>query len=298
MIIPDFEGIIACLIYTTIYLFNQTMAMLFSITKAALVTGSIVLTLVIVLVLLVIIARKRRRLNIAKIEKQIKTADYAHTVLQSQLEIQEQTLKKISQEIHENIGQILSLVKLNINTMNCDEPEVLQGKIDDSKVMITKAIQDLRDLSKTLDADYVIRMGLPKSIEYELELIKKSGGFNTQLLIEGNYYRLDPSQELILFRIVQEVFDNTIKHSKATSIMVYIQFEACKFLLKIKDNGIGFNVNSLADNDYSFDQKGIGNMHTRAKMINTNLSLYSSPGKGTTVELTLPIETFKSAFVC
>ena len=200
-----------------------------------------------------------------------------------------QTLKNISQEIHDNIGQVLSLVKLNINTMDCDEPKALQGKINDSRHLITKAIQDLRDLSKSLDTDYVTDMGLVRSVEYELEMIKKTGLFKIQYEIKGTPYKLKPQQELIFFRIVQEALHNIIRHAKATAIDVRLNFDTEVFTLQIADNGVGFDAGQLEVNNYNSLGLGIRNMHNRAGMINVDFKLISALQKGTTVTLTLPL---------
>lgn len=187
--------------------------MFLSITKTGLYAGAFIFLIFLILVMAKLFTLKNKKAR-CLVEKQKEASEYEQTILQTQLEIQEQTLKNISQEIHENIGQVLSLVKLNINTMDCEQPEILQEKIDDSKVMITKAIRDLRALSRSLDADYVIKNGLMNSIEYELELIKKTGSFETRFMVEGDARRIDTDKALILFRIVQEILQNIIKHAK------------------------------------------------------------------------------------
>lgn len=215
--------------------------------------------------------------------------EFAQTLLQTQLEIQEQTLKNISQEIHDNIGQVLSLAKLNVNTMNCDDPEKLREKIADSKHLISKAIQDLRDLSRSLNTDYVVDMGLLRSVEYELEMIRKAGAIETKLQVEGKPYRLEQQQELILFRIVQEILHNIIKHAKATEIVVQFGFDADVFKLSVADNGVGFDASKLESADYSGFGLGIRNMYNRAKMINTKFHLSSTSGEGVCIDLALPV---------
>ena len=219
--------------------------------------------------------------------------NYMQEIHKAQLEIQEQTHKKNSQEKHDNIGQVLSLVKLNINTMDCDEPKALQGKINDSRHLITKAIQDLRDLSKSLDTDYVTDMGLIRSVEYELEMIKKTGVYKIQFEIKGEPYRLKHQQELIFFRIVQEALHNIIKHAKATAIAVQLMFEPEMFTLQITDNGIGFDTSQLEQNNFNGLGLGIRNMHNRATMINADFKLISALEKGTTITLTLLLQTSK-----
>ncbi len=121
-------------------------------------------------------------------KEQLLKFQFDQASLEAQLEIQEQTLKNISQEIHDNIGQALILLKLNITSMDLGQPEMLIEKIDLSKVMISTAIQDLRTLAKTLNTDYVSEVGLLKSIDHEFELIKKSSCYRVTCILEGEEY--------------------------------------------------------------------------------------------------------------
>jgi two-component system, NarL family, sensor kinase len=255
---------------------------------ATAIIGTLFTLLMVSFITVFIVLYQKRHNNYLK-EKQSLEIKFTQTLLQTQLEIQEQTFKNISQEIHDNIGQVLSLAKLNINTMDCNEPATLQEKIDDSKHLISKAIQDLRDLSRSLNTDYVVEMGLLRSIEYELELIKRTGAIDTVLNVEGKPYRLQQQQELILFRIVQEVLHNIIKHAAATNIDVTVQFGSLLLVLTVADNGVGFDASKLEAEDYSNFGLGIRNMHNRAKMINTGFALTSTIGRGVTVVLSLPV---------
>jgi signal transduction histidine kinase len=216
--------------------------------------------------------------------------EFSQTLLQSQLEIQEQTLRNISQEIHDNIGQALSLAKLNLNTMSLDDTEQLLQKIGNSKELVSKAIVDLRDLSRSLNTDYVEEMGLIRSVEYELEMLRKGGTHQTGLVIEGSVYRFDKQKELITFRIVQEVLNNIIKHAKAGRIDVYALYNGDALELSITDNGQGVDLSPLNENNSGNFGLGIRNMHNRAKLIGATFSMSSSIGNGTTVKINLPKE--------
>src|SRR5258708_2853029 len=140
--------------------------------------------------------RRRHRKHLR--EKEQLRLSYERELLKSQLEIQEQTFKHISQEIHDNIGQMLSLAKLNLATMDVAQPAGLEQKIGDSKKLVSQAIYDLRNLSHGLSTDYIADRGLVKAIEHELEMIKKSGGYETVFLMECALYHLDSQNELIL----------------------------------------------------------------------------------------------------
>jgi len=247
----------------------------------------LLLGIFIVLFLLFHITKQKKN----KDEKVKIQAEYIQTLLQSQIEIQEQTLKNISEEIHDNIGQVLSLAKFNLGTVDFNRSHDLESKIEDSKQLVAKAIQDLRDLSRSLHTDYIQQRGLLRAIEYELELLGRAGRHKTQLSIQGAVYSIDPQKELILFRIVQEVLANAIKHANATVIMVSLHYQQNAFRLTISDNGTGFNASIIELNGSTVTNAGLGikNMRNRAKLIGAEYSLTSIVGEGTTVQLILPL---------
>ncbi|MDQ6844108.1 MAG: ATP-binding protein [Bacteroidota bacterium] len=251
------------------------------------IIGSIITLILFAFIISFLFINQRRHFNYLK-EKQTQQTQFQQTLLKSQLEIQEQTLKNVSLELHDNVGQVLSLVKLNINTMSAATKEKLNEKINESRELISKAIQDLRDLSRSINTDYVMDTGLINLIEHELDVLKKAGNYDTNLTIDGNPRSLEKQKELILFRIVQEVFHNIIKHAKATTIDVRIMFEPGVFSLTIIDNGIGFDAKQLELKKSEDFGLGIRSMHNRANLINSEFKLISSVGKGTNVILTMP----------
>lgn len=242
--------------------------------------------------IIISVVRYNNRLSKHLQETQLLQTQFSQTLLQTQLEIQEQTLKNISQEIHDNIGQVLSLAKLNINTMSGASTEVLEEKISTSKELISKAIQDLRDLSRSLNTDYIIEVGLLRAVEYEMELMNKAGVCTTQLTTHGSSYRLDANKELIIFRIVQEVFHNIIKHAHAKHITTSVHFTPTIFEMVITDDGIGFDASTITHQT----GKGLGlsNMHNRATLIGGQFHLTSTLQQGTTVVIALPVSTHKT----
>jgi two-component system NarL family sensor kinase len=231
----------------------------------------------------------RRRHSKWLLERQQLKLSYEQELLKARLEIQEQTFRNISQEIHDNIGQVLSLAKLNISTMENAQPAILKQKIDDSKNLVSKAIHDLSNLSRGLSTDYIADLGLPRAIEHELEMIKKSGDYETLFQSEGSPYILDKQKELIIYRILQETLNNIIKHSVARKIIIYLLYRPEEFKLIITDNGIGFDLTPLNDNTSS--GLGIRNMHNRAQLIGAGFLISSTLEKGTSVSITVPVAT-------
>lgn len=220
-------------------------------------------------------------------ERQLLEAMYKQTLLQTQLEIQEQTFQNISQEIHDNIGQVLTLAKLNLNTVGTDIPEPAGEKVLRSKELVSKAISDLRDLSKSLNTDMVKELGLYEIVQRELIMVSRSGQFQANFTADGDPQRFDKQKELIIFRIFQELLHNIIKHSNAKTINVQLVYTTGQFGLTVYDDGKGFDTASLST-EQSFGL-GLRNMQNRATLIGATLQLHSVPGQGTTAYIELPL---------
>lgn len=258
----------------------------YEVVTGVVITISVFLMAGFFILVLVAYINQRKKKHIE--EKKTMQVNFQQELLRTQLEIQEQTFKNISQEIHDNIGQVLSLAKLNLATADLNKAEALQQKIEDSRKLVAKAILDLRDLSRSLNTDYLADMGLGRCVEYELELIKKTGSFETQLITEGCGYPLGQQRELILFRILQEVISNIIKHAKASLITVELCYEPHAFSLRVTDNGQGFDLGILREGQHLEEGLGIKNMHNRAQLIGAQFSMTSTIQKGTVVDVRLP----------
>jgi two-component system, NarL family, sensor kinase len=135
----------------------------------------------------------------------------------------------------------------------------------------------------------VQEMGLVRSVEYELELLKKTGTIETLLTIEGKKVKLEQQKELILFRIVQEAIHNIMKHAEAKKITVTIQFTASDLSIRVTDDGKGFDVSTLNDEGNRVFGLGLRNMHNRATLIGAKFSVTSILQQGTEVYISLPI---------
>jgi len=246
------------------------------------IVGSIILALVAIFIVSFMFAYTKRH-NRYLMEKTEMQSQFQQELLRTQMEIQEQTFKTISQEIHDNIGQMLSLAKLNLSKFEIDRQNSDEAVLS-AKDLVSKAVSDLRDLSKTLNTDTISTIGLIKSIELELQLVEKTTGIKTEMQTSGVVKKLQPQQELILFRIVQESLHNSIKHASPTLLSVEANFDHDVFHLTVADNGKGFN--------HSVDHaggSGLRNMQSRSRLIGAEWNLESDPEKGTQIHITIPL---------
>jgi len=165
-------------------------------TIIVIIACAVILFLVIFFYLLIIQLHRRRVLY----EKEMfdLKAQYERTIFESQLEIQEQTLRNISQEIHDNIGQVLSLAKLNLNTI----PQIESSdKIALTEELLGKAINDLRDLSKSLHPEKIVEIGLPNAIRNELQVMQKAAKLSAELVTNDKEVKLSDEKCIIVFRM-------------------------------------------------------------------------------------------------
>ena len=212
-------------------------------------------------------------------------SSFENTLLSSQIEIQEQTFQNISREIHDNIGLSLTLSKLNliVSTENLSDL-VLKNKLSSSVNLISTAIEDLRNISRSLSSDSISRNGFISALEDEISTINKLGITNVSLSIVG-FERFFPSNtELVLFRIVQEALNNAIKHSNAKSIQIATKFKKREVEIEIIDDGVGFCI----DETQSLKGSGVINMSARTKLINGKFNILSD-SQGTRVIINIPI---------
>jgi signal transduction histidine kinase len=254
------------------------------------VIGTIIFLLLTFLIIILTFLYQRRRYQYQE-EVLIIQENYQQEILKAQLEMQEQTFLNISQEIHDNIGQILSLTRLNISTIDPNSPTEMEQKITDSKALLDKAIQDLRDLSKGLNNKFVIQQSLTESLSFQLNLINKTGLYNTKIDVQGEEKAINSEKKLIIFRIAQEAINNIIKHADAKNIWITLKYLPDKIILNIEDDGKGFEVSDVLGK--GLPQKGIGthNMYYRANLIGGQFSIQSNFNTGTIAQLIAPTQS-------
>lgn len=209
-----------------------------------------------------------------KREKEEMQKIYEQTLLESQIEIQEQTLRHISQEIHDNIGQILSLVSLNVSSIATVDLE----KRAFTRELLSKAMTDLRGLSKSLNPERIMMVALEEAVKNELEKLERSGDYKTELIIKNKISIVNENNKIILFRMIQEIMNNIIKHAKSTQIKVTFDTNDLQDILTIEDNGIGFD--TLKHNNNGI---GLSNIEKRSQMINATVKIESMLNKGTVI---------------
>jgi len=206
-------------------------------------------------------------------------------IINSKIEIREQTLENISWEIHDNVGQLLSIAKLQLNILQPSLTESQQQELNETSELIGKSLQELRSLAKSLNPRHFKTLGLVKAVKLELDRFNRMKFIEAKLKVFGNCKRLPDDKGIILFRIIQEFFNNTMKHSKSSKLDVKLDYQSNQLLVEIRDHGVGFDYNTLDKTN----GLGLNTMRDRAKLIGVSFNLESIKNEGTFLELICPI---------
>jgi two-component system, NarL family, sensor kinase len=224
-----------------------------------------------------------RKAQILK-EQQLMKDAFEKQILQSRIEMQEQTLNFISQEIHDNVGQLLSLAKVQLNIMEQQE-ETEKPILKDAKDNIGKAMTELRDIARSLNSERIQSFNFTDALTDEINRINRGSRLKASVDFSGPCDRFKDQHKLILFRLIQESLQNILKHAKATQLQVHVCDDTDEFSIVIKDNGVGFDANAELNGN-----KGLGlkNITGRAALLGGRASIESAAGHGTTISITIP----------
>jgi two-component system NarL family sensor kinase len=253
--------------------------------KGLMITMAVIFLIAPAFVLVYIFVYNRRKRKHME-EKELMKITFESELVKAQFEIQEQTMQTIGVELHDNIGQLLSLTSLTLNSIELDNSEKAQQKIDAAIELNLKSIKEMRLLGKLLHGEQLVRLGLEEAIRHEANWMEKSGKFLVTYEIDGEHLGYNNAdKDLILFRITQEILNNIIKHSGASDIHMILGYVYTGIQLQITDNGTGFNVDELSE-----EQKGMGlkNIQKRAEIVGGTVFIQSQPGKGTCIDIFIP----------
>lgn len=235
---------------------------------------------------IVLVISLKRKLNAHAMEKQKLIYDYQDKLIRIRIEEQENAKNQISKELHDNVGQLLGLAQMNMHTVLDNEQygNYRTGRmIKDTLSLIDRTAYFLHNISHTLNSDYISRLGLIEMLRRELDFINISRGILCVVDIEGDSRSLDGETEILIYRIVQELLHNTIKHARASQVTITLIYTEDHFTIRIADNGVGFDVSKVRNTG------GIGfiNMYQRADLLKGKLEIQSAPGEGSSATLTI-----------
>lgn len=231
--------------------------------------------LVILFVLFFYFQKKKTQFLIEKMEAELY---FQSELVKTRVEIKDQTLSEISKELHDNIGQILSVAIMQVNILSNTKNLLGNTQLIELKEVLNKAINEIRVLSRIINRENIIEINFVEAIQLDFDRIKKLKKINCIFNIEGKFPEINKEHELIIYRIFQEAIHNSLMHSRSEIIEMNIICHKDKFTSKLKDYGVGFDLNSINEG------LGLNNMRLRAKLIGAELSIISNE-RGTNLVL-------------
>lgn len=231
--------------------------------------------------------RRERRRTESQVREQAKRLQALSRRL---IEIQETERRAVARELHDEIGQVLTAVKINLQALaRPDSAAAAEPGLCDSIQILEHAIQRVRDRSMDLRPAVLDDFGLVPAVRWYLERHAARAGFALQLRADPGLRRYPSEIETACFRIIQEAVTNTMRHACATTLRIEIESLAPGLRLAIMDDGKGFEVESARARALAGGSIGLAGMQERVDFLDGALEIDSAPGRGTHIEVFLPL---------
>jgi two-component system, NarL family, sensor kinase len=217
------------------------------------------------------------------VKQQRKVLKWQQARIAAEINTLEAERKRIAGDLHDELGPMLSAIKLQINHLE-PEDEAENAVLEKSSKQIDGIIQRFREISYDLLPNTLVRKGFIKATHEYISKLKILHPIQIEFTTID--FTLKPEQEVNLYRVVQEIMQNTIKHAKANALLINIIAKDKSIFLQTKDDGIGFNYS-----EKSLEAKGVGllSLQSRAQLLGGQLVVHTQPGSGTTFEIEIPI---------
>jgi len=252
--------------------------------NAALISGIILL----LFVALLVYRNFRNRHKILKQSEELKMQKIQELENEKQLiaarsllQGQEEERTRLARDLHDGVGGLLSGVKLSMSNMKGNFFLSEENALAMSNVImqLDQSIAELRRVSHNMMPESLIKYGLKEALENYCETLNISGKIKVQLQAYGMEERMEQSNEIVAYRMVQELLNNVIKHADAKNVLIQLVRKQDHFTLTVEDDGKGFDPKEISSG------AGLQNIKARAEYLNGTLDIVSSRGEGTSVTI-------------
>ena len=241
----------------------------------AIICSTLVILLLIAVIVIVFFASGRQRLRQQKEMAESKLT-FQEELRKVETEVSEHMLNQFAKELHDNIGQLLTAMHIQIENQKIDNPGLIEG-FKPLEIYLGEVTQQLRLLSRTLNNDYIEHIGLISVIQIEVDRLKALRRFKVHWNRAEGTSNLNKDQELMVFRVFQEITQNALRHSSAKNFYVSINNKKNTFTLTVKDDGKGFNLKEILKSDKA---SGLRNIMKRVELGGLVCDITSSLGEG------------------
>jgi len=209
-------------------------------------------------------------------------------------DVREDERKNISREIHDELGQILTSVKMNLSMLDRDitvkkkpfDREIIHKELESISSIVDKSVRSVRTLIKDLRPEYLDDLGIKTALESLIESFELKSSIQVQLKIDFDVENFDKKTSLNIYRIVQESLTNAGRHSMCSNMILNLFINNDTLYIEISDDGIGFNIEEVKSNK-SF---GLLGMNERVILLRGEIKIDSAKGKGTKIQVKIPLK--------
>ncbi|MEY8848483.1 ATP-binding protein [Psychroserpens sp. XS_ASV72] len=227
------------------------------------------------------LAEQEKALEAQKLATVLKEQEL--TAIDAMIEGQEKERQRIANDLHDDLGGLMATVKLHFNALkDKNSPELF----DKTNSLIEEAYQKVRSVAHAKNSGVIAKQGLLKAVEQMAEKVSVTSQLNISVFDHGLDDRLENSLELTIFRIIQELITNVIKHANASEINIHITNHQDTLNIMVEDDGIGFNPNQITKTKKGM---GISSIDKRVEHLNGKMTIESERHKGTTIIIDIPI---------
>jgi two-component system, NarL family, sensor histidine kinase UhpB len=197
------------------------------------------------------------------------------------LRAQEVERSRIAQDLHDEVNQALTAILLRLSATISDAPPALQEELRETQALATQAMEELLHLARELRPTALDDHGLVPALTSQVAAFGERTGIRSSFRRHGNVPPLSDEEQLVIYRVTQESLSNVAQHAAARHVDVELSFVG-RTVLRVRDDGHGFKVSSNGRT-----RLGVSGMRERALLVGGHLTIFSEPGEGTTIELTM-----------
>ncbi|MDI6803729.1 MAG: PAS domain S-box protein [Bacteroidota bacterium] len=207
--------------------------------------------------------------------------------------VEERERKKFSRELHDSLGQALTALKINLDLSDTTmQEDILKSKeyIEECRNLVDEAVREVKQISYDLRPSVLDDFGLNAALRLQTSQFQKRVGISTILNLEVEDRRYDPTIETVIYRIVQEILTNIVKHSQANQVSIQLFKRDNVLVLTVSDNGIGFDMDKLTKREEQEAHFGLRNIQERVEFLGGKLYIDSTMGKGTEISVEIVLK--------
>jgi two-component system NarL family sensor kinase len=228
----------------------------------------------------------QKRMIKEQLKRQAMEFDYQQKMMQAELESQESERRRLAADLHDSIGGMLSTIRVGITTIGRSLPD--PQSIDQTKQMLDDTISSVRRISRDLMPSTLEKFGVVHAIKELCERFQGTSKITIQFAEDGEIPILEAQRGLMVFRIVQELLNNAVKHAQASRIIVSLR-AADQLYITVEDDGVGFDADEQKKDKQSGKGLGLFNIENRARLLEGVLEFERGRQKGSKTILTLPL---------